>query len=32
MSINMLLETQNGFDYSFSEFDQWAKEAGFVKT
>jgi precorrin-6B methylase 2 len=29
MSINMLIETEAGFDYSVDEFEEWAKEAGF---
>jgi hypothetical protein len=29
MSLNMLIETDGGFDYTASEFKQWAKEAGF---
>ena len=29
MSLNMLIETEEGFDYSFSDIESWAKEAGF---
>ena len=29
MSLNMLIETDEGFDYSMSDFEHWAKEAGF---
>lgn len=29
MSLNMLIETDEGFDYSLSDFEVWAKEAGF---
>ena len=29
MSLNMLIETEEGFDYSFSDIEAWAKEAGF---
>jgi precorrin-6B methylase 2 len=32
MSLNMLIETDSGFDYSFAEFNEWAKEAGFQET
>ena len=32
MSLNMLIETPGGFDFSFSDFDQWVKEAGFRET
>lgn len=31
MSLNMLIETDEGFDYSFSDIESWAKEAGFKK-
>jgi hypothetical protein len=30
-SLNMLLETNVGFDYTFSEFTQWAEEVGFKR-
>ena len=29
MSLNMLIETTDGFDYSASDFEGWAKEIGF---
>jgi len=29
MSLNMLIETTDGFDYSVSDFEGWAKEIGF---
>ena len=29
MSLNMLIETQNGFDYSLSDFKEWTSKAGF---
>ena len=29
MSLNMLIETSEGFDYSFSDIESWAKEIGF---
>jgi len=29
MSLNMLIETEEGFDFSGSDFDAWAKEIGF---
>lgn len=32
MSLNMLIETGDGFDYSGADFDGWAREAGFVRT
>ncbi len=32
MSLNMLIETDGGFDYSFDEFNEWVKEAGFKET
>jgi hypothetical protein len=32
MSLNMLLYTNGGFDYTFREFTQWAEEAGFKRT
>ena len=32
MSLNMLIETDGGFDYSFAEFDAWVKEIGFKET
>jgi precorrin-6B methylase 2 len=32
MSLNMLIETGEGFDYTFAEFQEWVTEAGFSKT
>jgi len=32
MSLNMLIELGDGFDYTAAQFDAWAKEAGFQKT
>lgn len=32
MSLNMLIETAEGFDYSFDDFDAWAKKVGFKST
>ena len=32
MSLNMLIEIGDGFDYTAAQFDGWAKEAGFQKT
>ncbi|MFA0962180.1 methyltransferase [Roseivirga sp. BDSF3-8] len=32
MSLNMLIESDGGFNYTFSEFDTWVKEAGFKRT
>ncbi len=32
MSLNMLIETPAGYDFSTSDFEKLAKEAGFVKT
>ena len=32
MSLNMLIETGKGFDYTFSDFQGWANKAGFRKT
>lgn len=32
MSLNMLIETGTGFDYTFSEFTKWAKVVGFKST
>ena len=32
MSLNMLIETGKGFDYTFADFNKWAKEAGFTST
>ncbi len=32
MSLNMAIETDQGFDFTAVDFDQWAKEAGFSRT
>jgi hypothetical protein len=32
MSLNMLIETGKGFDYTFSDFNRWAKIVGFKST
>jgi len=32
MSLNMMIETPEGYDFSTSDFDELAKEAGFAKT
>lgn len=32
MSLNMLIETGTGFDYTFSDFNKWAKIVGFKST
>src|SRR5688500_2933459 len=32
MSLNMLIETGKGFDYTFSDFTKWAEKAGFRRT
>ena len=32
MSLNMLIETPGGFDYTAAQFNQWATEAGFKQT
>jgi len=32
MSLNMLIETGKGFDYTFAEFTEWAKQVGFKST
>lgn len=32
MSLNMLIETPDGYDFSAADFDGWAKEVGFRKT
>ncbi len=32
MSLNMAIETDQGFDFTASDFNKWAKEAGFSKT
>ena len=32
MSLNMLIETGKGFDYTFADFNRWAKQVGFSNT
>lgn len=32
MSLNMLIETGDGFDYTFDDFNKWAKTIGFKST
>ena len=32
MSLNMLIETSGGFDYTYADFQKWAKLAGFKDT
>ena len=32
MSLNMLIESAEGYDYTAVEFNEWAREAGFKKT
>ncbi|MEL1241832.1 methyltransferase [Flavobacterium flavipallidum] len=32
MSLNMLIETGTGFDYTFADFNKWTKAVGFQKT
>ncbi|MEL7145519.1 MAG: methyltransferase [Bacteroidota bacterium] len=32
MSLNMLIETKEGFDFTGRDFDSWAKEVGFSET
>ena len=32
MSLNMLIETAEGFDFTAADFDEWARDAGFVET
>jgi hypothetical protein len=32
MSLNMLIETGTGFDYTFADFNRWTKLAGFKST
>ena len=32
MSLNMLIETSGGFDYTGAQFDTWASKAGFART
>jgi len=32
MSLNMLIETAEGFDYTFADFNNWAMQCGFSRT
>lgn len=32
MSLNMLIETGHGFDYTFNDFNKWATQTGFRRT
>jgi precorrin-6B methylase 2 len=32
MSLNMMIETPEGYDFSFADFNEWAKEIGFTET
>ncbi len=32
MSLNMLIETGTGFDYTFADFNKWAGKLGFKST
>jgi predicted O-methyltransferase YrrM len=32
LSLNMLIETGDGFDYTFDDFNKWAKKVGFSST
>ena len=32
MSLNMLIGTAEGFDFTAADFNEWAREAGFVET
>ena len=32
MSLNMLIETAEGFDFTAADFELWAKDAGFLET
>lgn len=32
MSLNMLIETFDGYDYTFAQFDHWCRAAGFRRT
>ena len=32
MSLNMLVETGTGFDYTFADFNKWANRIGFTST
>ena len=32
MSLNMLIETEGGFNFTGADFDSWCKEIGFKET
>jgi hypothetical protein len=32
MSLNMMIETGKGFDYTFADFNKWANKVGFKST
>jgi hypothetical protein len=32
MSLNMLIETGSGFDYTFDDFNKWTRKVGFKST
>jgi hypothetical protein len=32
MSLNMLIESKGGSDFTFNDFDRWAQQTGFTKT
>ncbi|MCL2928955.1 MAG: methyltransferase [Trichodesmium sp. St2_bin6] len=32
MSLNMLIETSDGFDYTFNDFNRWTEKIGFKST
>jgi hypothetical protein len=32
MSLNMLIETAEGYDFTAADFNEWAREAGFIDT
>jgi len=32
MSLNMLIETHEGYDFSAADFDGWAKEIGYAES
>ena len=32
MSLNMLIETEAGYDFTFTDFNGWVKDTGFTET
>jgi hypothetical protein len=32
MSLNMLIETAEGYDFTAADFNEWSREAGFNQT